>query len=708
MKDVAVGFLWHMHQPYYKDPVSGTYLMPWVRLHAIRGYYDMIALLDDYPGIRCTFNLVPSLLAQILDYTDGGLRDLDFYLSQKRPSDLTNDEKNHIVSRFFMCNEQTMITPFPRYTQLFEKRGVIRKPKELDEITKKFNSQDILDLQVLFNLTWTGFTMRKDKGIRDLIKKGRSYTESEKRYLLDLQIKIMEMIIPHYKESCKAGRIEITTSPFYHPIGPLVMNVGYALRSLDTPLPKEAFSHPEDLNAQITKAMSFHEKLFGSSPKGMWPSEGSVCPEMIDLLAQNGIEWAASDEAILFASLKQSRTGARLYKPYQVSSANGDVSMFFRDRPLSDHIGFMYAKNPSDQAADNLMYHLNNIRKGSKSFDFNPFVSIILDGENPWEYYPDSGEQFLRRLYGQLESTQGIKTSLFHDFLQGNPVKESIANLYTGSWINHNFAIWIGHEEERKAWEYLSRTRSYVEAKGNDADPLAWEEIYIAEGSDWFWWYGDDFVSENDEQFDSLFRLHLTNCYTLHDETPPAELSQSIITPHDIIPEKMPVGFIHPKIDGRVTHFYEWLKAGYYSAVVSSTSMYRHQLLLSQLFFGFDEEHLYVRMDFRDLPDKVTVRLDILSPEPVRLSIPPSRGPVNLFMFENNVYEKKAELESVAFEEILEFKVPFTLLGVVPKQRIRFFLSLRENELELERHPSNGLLSLIIPENDYEKVMWYV
>jgi len=708
MKDVSVGFLWHMHQPYYKDPVSGTYLMPWVRLHAMRGYYDMIALLDDYPGIRCTFNLVPSLLSQILDYVDGGLRDLDFYVSEKSPSDLTSDEKKHIVSRFFMCSPQTMITPFPRYAHLFEKRGVVKSPKELDAITKKFTSHDILDLQVLFNLAWTGFTMRKDKGIKDLIKKGRSYTESDKRYLLDFQIEIMKRIIPHYKAAYEAGRIEITTSPFYHPISPLVMNVGYALRSLDTPLPDEAFSHPEDLNAQITKAMSFHENLFGAPPRGMWPSEGSVCPEMMELLANNGIEWTASDEAILFASLKQSRTGARLYKPYRVSSGTADVSMFFRDRPLSDHIGFMYAKNPPDQAADNLMHHLNNIRKGSKSFDFNPFVSMILDGENPWEYYPDSGEQFLRRLYGQLESAEGIKTSLFHDYLQENPAKQSIANLYTGSWINHNFGIWIGHEEERKAWEYLSRTRNYVEAKGDAADPLAWEEIYIAEGSDWFWWYGDDFVSENDEQFDSLFRLHLANCYTLHNDTPPAELSQSIITPHDIIPEKMPVGFIQPQIDGRVTHFYEWLKAGYYSPAGGSTSMYRHQQLLSQLFFGFDAEHLYMRIDFHSITDKVTVQVDILTPEPLRLSIPLSGSPLVLFMSGYNTYEKRAERGSVAFDDILEFKVPFTMLGVAPRQRIRFFLSLIEKELEVERHPSNGLLSLIIPENDYEKVMWYV
>ncbi|MBN2298666.1 MAG: hypothetical protein JXM72_08725 [Deltaproteobacteria bacterium] len=708
MAEVAVGFLWHMHQPYYKDPVSETYLMPWVRLHAIRGYYDMIALLEEYPAIRSTFNLVPSLLTQIMDYTDNGLRDTDFYLSQKNPADLSSDEKKHIVSRFFMCNYQTMIAPFPRYASLFEKRGEIKNSKDLDGIVKKFSHQDILDLQVLNNLTWTGFTARKNKGIRDLIKKGRSYTESDKRYLLDFHIEIMKKIIPLYRKAYEEGRIEITISPFYHPIGPLVMNVGYALRSLNTPLPDEAFSHPEDLNAQIVKAISFHKELFGAAPKGMWPSEGSVCPEMIDLMGEHGIAWAASDEAILFASLKQSRTGAKLYKPYRMLSDKSAVSLFFRDRPLSDHIGFMYAKNQPEQAADNFMHHLDNIRKGSKAYDFTPFISIILDGENPWEYYSDSGEGFLRSLYSQLESTPGIQTSTYNDFLDKNPPGQSIANLYTGSWINHNFAIWIGHEEDRKAWEYLARTRRYVESKGSDAHQLAWEEIYIAEGSDWFWWYGDDFVTVNDEQFDRLFRLHLANCYTLHNDTVPEELSQSIITPHDVAPEKMPVGFIHPVIDGKVSHFYEWVKAGYYVASSGSASMYRHQQYLSHLFFGFDLEHLYIRMDFLNTSEYLTVQMNVLSPEAVRISIPLAGKVMSLTRPGDNSFEAKDHLDSVAFDRVLEFKIPFKLLGAVPRQRIRFSLCLKDKGFEVERHPSNGLLSIVIPEKDFEKVMWHV
>lgn len=708
MKDLAVGFLWHMHQPYYKDPVSETYLMPWVRLHSIRGYYDMIALLGDYPGIRCTFNLVPSLLAQIMDYTDNGTVDTDFYLSQKKPADLSSDEKKQILSRFFMCNQQTMITPFPRYSDLFEKRGIIKNSKDLDTAVKKFSNQDIFDLQVMFNLSWTGFMARKDEGIKGLIKKGKSYNDSDKHYLLDFHIDIMKRLIPLYKKALDAGQIEITASPFYHPIGPLLMNVGYALRSLDTPLPNEVFSHPQDLKEQISRGISFHKDLFGVKPRGMWPSEGSVCPEMIDLLADAGIKWTASDEDILFASTRKSRTGSRLYKPYQVTYGSSEVSMFFRDKPLSDNIGFVYAKNPSGQAAENFIHHLENIHKGSRAYNFKPFVSIVLDGENPWEYYADSGEEFLRSLYEHLESMPGVATSLFSNYLQENPPREKITNLYTGSWINHNFAIWIGHEEDRKAWEYLARTRSYVESKGSRADRLAWEEIYIAEGSDWFWWYGDEFTSDNDEQFDRLFRLHLANCYKIHNENPPMELSKSIITPHDIIPVKIPTGFIHPIIDGRVSHFYEWLKAGAYMAASSSTSMYQNQQLLTHIYFGFDMDNIYMRMDFADFTEDMTVQIDIISPEPIRVQIPLAHRGMIIYSVKSDIVEKIAEMKSIALENVLELEIPFHMISAAPGQRIRFFVSLIRRGLEVERHPVNGLLSFIVPEKDFEKVMWYV
>jgi len=709
MREVTVGFLWHMHQPYYKDPITGTYLLPWVRLHSVRGYYDMIALLEEYPGVSCTFNLVPSLLAQIIDYTDHGLRDTDFLLSEKRPSELTLEEKKQIVTRFFMGNFQTLIAPLPRYQNLFEKRGRPGRAGDFEASVKQFTDQDILDLQVLFNLTWIGFMGRKHGHIMDLIRKGRSYSESDKAFVLAFHIETMKRIIPLYTNSCRAGRIEITTSPFYHPIGPLLMNVGYALRSMDTPLPAVPFSHPEDLEVQIEKAVEYHESLFGTRPKGLWPPEGSVCPEMVEVLAGRGIRWTASDEDILFASLRQARTGINLYRPYSVECRNSRAAMFFRDRPLSDNIGFVYAKNPPEQGADNFLYHLKNISKAAKAYDFDPFVSIILDGENPWEYYPDSGERFLRTLYDALTASPEIRTSTYSDFLERNPPLECIANLYTGSWINHNFAIWIGHEEDRKAWEMLASARGYVEAKGGGAHPLAWEEIYIAEGSDWFWWYGEDFSSANDEDFDNLFRIHLSNCYRLHGEPPPADLSQSIISHHEAVPVRPPAGFIHPLIDGRVSHYYEWLKAGCYVPAGTSTSMYRHKPLLARLFYGFDRENLFLRIDFSVVPRSAAVRIHVVSPQEYLVDAPVTGDTFGVYSRASDGEErKKAELKDITCRSILELKVPFGLLDAGRSQRMRFFITIHEDKLEIERHPVAGVLSFSIPDEKFERIMWHV
>ncbi len=708
MRDIAVGFLWHMHQPYYKDPLAGTYLMPWVRLHATRGYYDMAALLEEYPDIRCTFNLVPSLLAQLIDYAEGGFRDEDFLLSQKSPSDLTWEEKRRIMLRFFMCNERTMIAPMPRYHNLFRKRGRIKTSEELDSAVKDFSSQDFLDLQVLFNLTWTGFMARKNEAVTDLIKKGRSFTESEKEHLLDFQIEIMGRIIPLYRKLLHEGRIEITTSPFYHPIGPLVMNVGYALRSMDTQLPDEPFSHPEDLNAQMERAISFHEKVLGARPKGMWPPEGSVCPEMLGLLAANGISWSATDEDILFSSIRQARTGPWLYQPYKAVYEDAEISMFFRDRPISDMIGFVYAKNQPEQAVNDFMHHMENIYKAAKGYAFDPFVPIILDGENPWEYYPDGGEGFLRGIYDRLGSSKGIRTMLFNEFLEQNPPTQKITSLYTGSWINRNFRIWIGHEEDARAWEYLARTRNYLEAKGEKAHPLAWEEIYIAEGSDWFWWYGDDFSSETDEDFDRIFRMHLSNCYALHGDAPPPELFQSIITPHDITPLKTPEGFITPFIDGAVSHFFEWRKAGCYQPSGEGKSMYKHLQYISAVFFGFDTDNLYLRVDFAGSPAGMAASIHIVNPRAIDARVPIGGSRMTLTSTEADASFPMAGLTGAAYKNILEMKIPFRDICALPGKRLRFYLSLMKDDLEVERHPDSGLLSLTIPDKSYERVMWHV
>ncbi len=699
----AVGFLWHMHQPYYKDPLTGVYMMPWVRLHAVRGYYDMIAILEDYPEVRCTFNLVPSLIAQILDYTENGARDTDYLLSQKPAKDLSDDDKEQILNRHFMCNRQTMIEPFPRFAQLLEKRGHYSNQAERERALRNFTAQDLLDLQVLFNLSWIGFMARRDKGLLELIKKGQGYSEVDKSYVLEQHLRILRELLPLYKKAQDEGRIEITTTPFYHPIGPLVMNVGYALRCMDIPLPSEPFAHPEDLDLHVRKAIELHSEVFGQPPKGMWPAEGSVCPEMIELIGRHGIRWAATDEDILFASLKQDRTGHRLHRPYKV----GEVALFFRDRALADNIGFVYSRNPAESAVNDFMHHLDNIGRGARAHESNPFVSIILDGENPWEYYADGGEGFLRGIYSRLSRHDGVYTARFGDFINDNAVESRITNLFTGSWINHNFAIWIGHEEDRKAWEYLAKTRQYVVSKGDKADPLAWEEIYIAEGSDWCWWYGDEFSNEGIAEFDRLFRLHLKNCYDIHGDAPPDYLSRSIITPHDIVPMKDPAGFVHPLIDGEISHFYEWRRAGVFLTSSGASSMYQTEQVISQVYYGFDAESLMLRLDFfRPIKKRCSVVLELEEPSKMQVVVDVDKQQIKVIdMLAGKTVHRS---DDVAYVNILEFKVPFGVLRCELNQRLRFCVALEENGIELERHPASGLLSFNVPDLNFERKMWYV
>ena len=703
MNKITVGFLWHMHQPYYRDPLTGSFLMPWVRLHAVRGYYDMIAVLDDFPGVKCTFNLVPSLIAQLLDYTKNNQTDIDFVLSGRKPAELSPDEKKQILQRFFSCNQATMITPFSRYEELLKKKA----GKKSDEFARDFSDQDIMDLQVLFNLTWIGFMGRKDPGIAELIKKGRQFNEYDKRYVLDFHMKILSKILPLYKNAKDRGQIEITTSPFYHPISPLLMNVGFAHRCMETRLPEEGFSHPEDLDAQIGKSIELYTSVFGDIPVGFWPPEGSVCPEMMEILSRHGLKWAATDEDILFMSLREQRTGTKLFRPYKVSDGISSISMFFRDRVLSDMIGFVYSKNPSDAAANDFISHLEDIRKGAKTYAYNPFISIILDGENPWEYYPDSGEGFLRKLYQGLSDSPNIKTDTFSSYLLANPVKETIENLFTGSWINHNFSIWIGHEEDRKAWEYLSKTRKYVESKGKAAHELSWEEIYIAEGSDWFWWFGDEFTILNKGEFDSLFRLHLRNCYELHNDVPPEYLFKSIITPYDISPQKEPSGFIRPVIDGCVTHFYEWRKAGVYLARPESSSMFRHSGYIHKIFYGYDEQNLYFRLESISLPKEAVVKICFVLGKAINVILNLADNMMFL-QAEGGTEPLQNNIGKLALGDSIELGISFSALGLKPQQKVRFYFVLMEAGIEIERHPASGLLALEVPGRDFERKMWYV
>jgi alpha-amylase/alpha-mannosidase (GH57 family) len=511
-----LAFIFHMHQPYYKNLLTQEITMPWVRLHGVKDYLDMVQILEKYPSMHQTFNLVPSLLEQIEDYVNNTGKDKFLELSFKPASNLTKQEKEFILERFFMINKERAIAMHPRYYELY-----FKKQRKIE-----FSTQDYLDLQVWFNLAWTDPYFRQSAPeLKALVNKGRFFSEEEKQLVLNKQLEILKEIIPAYRRLMSSGQIEVTISPFYHPILPLLYNTKIAKEAYaKSTLPKVNFSYPEDAKAQIDAAVSLFQEKFKASPQGMWPSEESVSEHILPLIMQSGINWIVADEAILFKSLKKKkRDTALLYQPHLLKRKDGNLNIIFRDRNLSDLLGFEYFNWSTEAAVADLLKHLKNIADAFKDKDI--LVTIAMDGENAWEYYPNDGHDFLELLYKNLSEAPFLKTVTISEYLLEHAAKSEVKHLVAGSWIFADFSKWINNPYKNKAWEYLSIARKELEGLPLTTPnlQLAYKQMYIAEGSDWFWWYG-----ENQEDFDSMFRMHLSNFYTLINKEVPEYLKRPL------------------------------------------------------------------------------------------------------------------------------------------------------------------------------------
>ena len=508
-----------MHQPYYKNLLTGESDLPWVRLHGIKDYLDMVTMLDKFPSIRLTVNLVPSLIEQIEDYIRGNVKDKFLELSFKAAANLSQEEKEFILRHFFSINKDKVISLFPRYYELH-----FKKHKHLE-----FTTQDYLDLQVLFNLAWIDPYFRDEFAeLRDAVNKGRYFSEEEKHKILNKQLEILKEIIPAYKEAYDKGQIEVTTSPYYHPIVPLVYSTQTAKEAnKKTLLPKEVFSYPQDADYQVREAVESFKQQFAQPPLGMWPSEESVSERILPVIIKAGINWIVADEGILLKSLrKKKRDTALLYQPHLLKRKEGSLNIVFRDRNLSDLIGFVYHSWKASAAVSDLMKHLENISATFKGRD--TLVTIAMDGENAWEYYTNDGHDFLELLYKSLIESKEIKTTTISEYLQRHPPKSQIKRLACGSWISGNFDKWMNNPYKVRAWEWLAEARKELEGYKSQVTShkldLAWKQMYILEGSDWFWWYGED----PDGSFDKLFRMHLLNFYALIEKDPPEYLKKPI------------------------------------------------------------------------------------------------------------------------------------------------------------------------------------
>ncbi|MFH1148506.1 MAG: glycoside hydrolase family 57 protein [Pseudomonadota bacterium] len=716
-------FLWHMHQPYYRDPFTHRYSMPWVRFHALKAYYDMPALLDGFRSIRQTFNLVPSLLLQLEEYASGQAKDDFLDVSLKPAGELSPEDKEFLLANFFNCNCENMIRPHPRYWELLLKRGMNVSESQLREAVARFNTQDFLDLQIWLNLAWFGYTSQDKTSIRALLQKGRFFTESDKTVLFDVQREVIKGLIPLYKRLAEKGQIEISTSPFYHPILPLLFDSDFARRArTDVSLPSR-FSYPEDTKWHLREALRFHEKTFGIRPVGLWPSEGSVCPEMIPICRELGIEWAASDEAVLFNSARDDQSRNALFYPFGVDHDGARINMIFRDHALSDLFGFVYYRNEPHHSAADFFYHLQNIRSQWESGD-PLLLNIILDGENAWEHYSDGGKAFLSGIYERLSKSSDFKTTTVSDYLREFPPKRSISNLYTGSWINRNFDIWIGGVEENTAWDCLKETRLFLSKRVRDKKESeknrieeAYNALYAAEGSDWFWWYGDQFSNAYAFEFDRLFRQHLSQVYQALGSEVPERITLPIKQTRKAVPLREPSGFIHPVLDGRQTQFFEWSGAGYFEDKALGGAMYHGKNAISGIWYGFDLENLYLRLDIREqdllkwpLGKEICVVLQGTQPS-FLVFVPTVAAKDSKYRFyEGRPDHCKAlgEFDSIRSSKLVELAVPFKQLHSKAGEEIRFTVEIKTRGLTEERHPSTGYLSIAVPDENFERVRWQV
>jgi alpha-amylase/alpha-mannosidase (GH57 family) len=727
MTDVAL--LWHMHQPFYEDLATHEHILPWVRLHAIKDYYGMAAMLREFPGVKMTFNLVPSLLIQLEAFAADRARDRYLELSLKPADALDARDVEFILENFFHAQRQHMIDLYPRYAELLVRRGgTLPTEAHRRAAAARFDPEDLRDLQVWHKLAWIDpLYLESDARVRALVAKGRGFSEEDKTVLREVELELLNKVIPEYRGAAARGQIELSTSPFYHPILPLLCDTDVYFRTHpEARLPRQLFRHPEDAIEQLERAAAYHEQLFGRRPSGLWPSEGSVSDDMVPLAARAGFRWMATDELILARTLgiTFSRDGRghveqpeRLYRPYIVRAGGAAIACAFRDHVLSDLIGFTYSGWAAEVAASDFVARLVDAGRRYREVTGGDeaLIPIILDGENAWEHFEGGGRPFLRALYRRLSGHAELRTVTMAE--ASEKATRELPGIFPGSWIDANFYIWIGHPDDQKGWRQLADARAALDSATVHADSSALaaarEELLIAEGSDWFWWYGDDHSSAHDLEFDDLFRRHVRNAYRRLQLPVPDELFVTNISTTTAPPAQTdPTALLTPTLDGEETSYFEWLGAGTLEVRDVVGAMHqtdRRPVTVALVHFGFDNERLFVRIDTHEpmidvLASGIELALTFVIPAARRLSIRQEAGRLTAALWVRQTSEprwvkRRAADATVAAGTVLELALPFADLEVQPGDALAFFVAVHDDHgVEVERHPAHRPIALTAPD----------
>lgn len=706
--------LWHMHQPFYKDLAEGVYTMPWVRLHALKDYFGMVAMLEEFPSVHMTFNMVPSLVAQLEEYAADTARETAYEVAYKPIESLSAPEIHTLLDTAFQVNPN-LLHRFPRFRELEEK---LRGANPPSAAVRAFSVNDLADLQVLSQLAWFDeIYLAEDREVRALVGKERGYDRKDKEIVRKKSIEIFNKTLEVYRKAQDRGQIEISTSPFYHPILPLLCDSTIASESHPgVKLPAHLFRHPEDARTQLREAINLHRRVFGREPQGLWPSEGSVSDEVLKLAAEEGFKWAATDEGVLGRSRSIGfyrhgdgtlANGNELYRPHRFTQDGKSIDLFFRDHQLSDLVGFVYSRMDPQAAAGDLQHR---IKAAARSMGDRPaVVSVILDGENCWEFYRGNGREFLKSFYSNVAADGGLRAVTASEAL--SITEPGILNhVVPGSWINANYDVWIGAEEDNHAWDLLGAARDFfaenfgkghVDAKGAE---LAREELWIAEGSDWCWWYGPEHSTANDEQFDLLYRKHLSNIYRMLGGSPPDDLAVPIKRVRVRALNVPPTGRVEAQVDGLVSNYFEWVGAGVYTPDYRSGSMHgiarQH---IDALYYGYTETALYLRLDFNqaflETHRDFEIRLNADGETRFRLQagiVGGKLGAVTAWRGEESLASAlgAGTPAQVAFARIFEVRLDLSLLSISNEDTARLQLALWMNELPLQVIPQEGWLEL--------------
>ncbi len=742
-----VAFIWHQHQPLYKSPeaiadATGQYRMPWVRLHGVKDYLDLILVLERYPQLHQSVNLVPSLILQLEDYAQGKAIDPYLALTVTPEENLTAQQQESIIQNFFDAHHHTLIDPYPRYAQLYEQK----QEKGIGWCLDNWTLQDYSDLLAWHNLAWIDpFFQETDTEIQAWLEQGRGFTLSDRQRIIAKQRAIISRILPQHRKMQDSGQLEVTTTPYTHPILPLLADTNSGRVAIpQMTLPESHFQYPQDISRHLQKAKQMYVERFGCEPRGLWPSEQSVSPVILPYIAQTGFNWICSDEAVLGWTLQhffhRDETGnvsepELLYRPYRLETLHGDLAIVFRDHRLSDLIGFSYGAMEARHAATDLIGHLEAIsrrlieRQGEGTSLQQPWlVTIALDGENCWEFYQRDGLPFLSELYERLSKDEDIKLVTVSEFLEQFPPTETLKSeqLHSGSWVDGSFSTWIGDPVKNKAWDLLTQARQILDRHpeaSEDKNPEVWEALYAAEGSDWFWWFGEGHSSKDDVLFDQLFREHLKALYRALNETVPPQLYQPL-EDHERKGDRLPESFIQPIIDGYGDE-QNWDKAGRIEIGGAMGTMHRSSLV-RRLYYGLNHLNFYLRLDFqsglmpgKELPNELHLlwyypELSLYN-SPAPLAELPDEAPLNYLFHhhlginlvteslwlqqagENHQWHPKTSRAEIAFNQCLELAVPWADLQKEPDSSLYLGAILANHGKYHSFLPERNLLMLQIP-----------